>query len=436
MNGRRVIPRVALVLISAVTLTLLPAPAALATPATPVHYPERATMTHFSGHAFDTCSAPPLSTMSKWRSSRYNGVGIYIGGPTRACSQQHLNKRWVHRATAMRYRLVPVYTGKQAPCRADAKKYLISPERARAQGRHSAAHAVKRSARLGLLPGSALYLDIESYPTSDDGCRKAVLRYISGWTAGLHQRGYLSGVYVSGGSGGIHLGGAHRSPAYARPDAIWVAQWDGDATVRDMYGLASRQWSAGQRGKQFLGPHAETHGGAAMIIDSNRFRAPVATVARQVRVVSPVPLKGRNHPTTKSKVIDSYRPGSKVGVVCQRRGGKAAGTRVWNLLASGTYVSNGFVTTGSGFNESLPRCTYPYQVKRTHRVNKRSGPGTGHTLVGVMYRGGLAKVVCQRRGENIFGDPVWNKLRGGAWISDYYLATPARHGFSEPIRRC
>ncbi|MPY78942.1 MAG: DUF1906 domain-containing protein [Actinophytocola sp.] len=432
MNGRRVIARVAFVLTFLVTVALLPPPYALAKPATSVDYPERATVTHFSGLAFDTCSAPSLPTMRKWRSSRYQGVGVYIGGATRACSQRHLTKSWVHGVTAMRWRLVPVYTGKQAPCRSHAKKFLIKPDRARAQGLRAARHAVKRSARLGLLHGSALYLDIESYPTSHDRCRKAVLRYISGWTSGLHQRGYLSGVYVSGASGGIHLSGAHGSRAFARPDAIWVAQWDDDATVSDLYGLTDRRWAHGQRAKQFRGPHKEKHGGAAMTIDSNVFRAPVATVARQVRVTSSVPLKGRNHPTKKSSIITTYRPGSTVGVVCQRRGAKAAGTRVWNLLANGTYVSDRFVNAGKG----VPRCAYPYQVTRTDRLNKRAGPGTRHALAGVVYGGGLAKVVCQRRGTNVFGDRVWNKLASGAWVSDYYLATPSRRGFSKPIRRC
>ncbi len=432
MNGRRVIARVAFVLIFMVTVALLPPPYLYAKPATSVDYPERATVTHFSGLAFDTCSAPSLSTMRKWRSSRYRGVGIYIGGVTRACSQRHLSKHWVHAVTAMRWRLVPVYTGKQAPCRSHVKKFLINPNHARAQGQRAGRHAVKRAGRLGLLPGSALYLDIESYPASRNRCRKAVLRYISGWTTSLHQRGYLSGVYVSGASGGVHLAEAHGSRAYARPDAIWVAQWDHDATVSDLYGLTDRLWSHGQRGKQYKGPHKEKHGGVAMTIDSNRFRAPVATVARQVRVTSSVPLKGRNHPTKKSAIITTYRPGSTVGVVCQRRGAKAAGTRVWNLLANGTYVSDRYVTTGKG----LRPCVYPYQVKGTGRLNKRAGPGTRHALAGVVYRGGLAKVVCQRRGSNVFGDRVWNKLASGAWVSDYYLATPSRRGFSKPLRRC
>ncbi|WP_034274741.1 glycoside hydrolase domain-containing protein [Haloechinothrix halophila] len=436
MNGRRVVARVAFVLIFIVTVALLPPPYLFAKPATSVDYPERATVTHFSGLAFDTCSAPSLSTMRKWRSSRYRAIGIYIGGVTRACSQRHLNKNWVRGVTAMRWRLVPVYTGKQAPCRNHAKKYLIKPKKARAQGRRAAKHAVKRSARLGLLPGSALYLDIESYPTSRNRCRKAVLRYISGWTTALHKRGYLSGVYVAGGSGGIHLAGAHGSRAFARPDAIWVAQWDGSKKLFTMPGISDRYWSHGQRGKQFRGPHREKHGGVAMTIDSNRFRAPVATVARQFRVTSSVPLKGRNHPTKKSAIITTYRPGSTVGVVCQRRGAKAAGTRVWNLLANGTYVTNRFVNTGGGFHKGLPRCAYPYQVARTDRLNKRAGPGTRHALAGVVYGGGLAKVVCQRRGSNVFGDRVWNKLASGTWVSDYYLATPSRRGFSKPIRRC
>lgn len=437
MNDRCVIVGVLVIVLTA-GLALAPPPSAEATPATAARYPANASVTTYSGRAFDTCTAPPLATMRKWRSSPYSAIGIYIGGPTRSCSQQHLTAGWVRKVSALRWRLVPVYTGKQAPCRKHAKKYLIHPARASAQGKRSAEAAVAKAKALGLLPGSAIYLDIESYPANRDRCRRAVLRYISGWTAQLHERGYLAGVYAALHSGGSHIARSYRSNSYARPDAVWIAHWNGEPSLSGWPAIPGRLWASGQRGKQYRGPHREKHGGMRLTVDSNRFHAPVATVARTYRVTSGVPLKVRKRPSTKSKVVKTYRPGAVVEIVCQTRGRRVAGTRVWDKLTSGHYVSNRYVSTSPtiGFNAGIPRCAYPYQIKGADVVNTRSGPGTSHRLTGKMHAGALARVVCQKRGSQVVHTRVWNKLTNERWISDYYVATPAKKGYSKPIRRC
>lgn len=428
----------ALIAVLAAGLGLTAAPAANANPATPARYPAMASATSFSGLAFDTCTAPPLRTMSAWRSSPYSAIGIYIGGPTRSCSQRHLSSDWVRRVSAMRWRLIPVYTGKQAPCRKHAKRYLIDPKRATAQGRSAARSAVAKAAALGLLPGSAIYLDIESYPATRQRCRQAVIRYVSGWTTQLHQRGYLAGVYAAMHSGGRHFAQSYGSGAHARPDAVWIAHWNGDSSLSGWQAIPGRFWSSGQRGKQFRGPHREKHGGKRLTLDGNRFHAPVATVAHRYRVTSSFPLKARKRPSPKSGVVTKHRPGSAVRIVCQTRGRRAAGTSVWNKLDSGNYVSNRYVSTASstGFHAGLPRCAYPYQVTGTDWLNTRTGPGTSHQLAGRMHAGALARVVCQKRGSQVFDTRVWNRLVSGRWISDHYVATPAASGFTSHIPRC
>jgi hypothetical protein len=52
------------------------------------------------------------------------------------------------------------------------------------------------------------------------------------------------------------LSEAFGSTTYARPDAIWIARWDNNTALTN-----------------------ETHGGVLINIDSDRFDAPVATVA-------------------------------------------------------------------------------------------------------------------------------------------------------------
>lgn len=419
-------------------LSLLTAVPATATPATSVGYPARAAGTTFIGKAFDTCTAPSLKTMKAWRSSPYRAAAIYIGGITRACTQQHLSADWVRQVTAMRWRLIPIYTGRQAPCRNIGKKFRISTKTAGAQGAAAAKDAVAKSKALGLQPGSAIYLDIETYPAGEKKCRKAVLRYVSSWTKGLHKRGYLSGVYAALASGGKHLANAYRSGSFARPDAVWIAHWNKKPSLKNWPGIPNGHWAAAQRGKQYRGPHPEKHGGRKLHVDGNQFKAPVATVGYRYRVTSGVPLKGRTGPSKKRKVVTKFAPGSRVAVVCQTRGAKAAGTRVWNKVTKGVYVSNAHLSTPSkkGFSTPLPRCGYPFQITAPEGLNKRTGPGTSHDKAGRLPAGSLVRVDCQRKGQKIFGNPVWNKLHDGTWVSDYYVATPDKKGFSKPIRRC
>lgn len=424
-------------LVLSIGLSLFSAAPATAAPATSVSYPARAAGTTFSGKAFDTCTAPSLKTMRAWRSSQYRAAAIYIGGMTRGCTQRHLSADWVRQVTAMRWRLIPIYTGRQAPCRNIGKKYRISVNKARAQGVAAAKHAVGKSKALGLQPGSAVYLDIETYPAAKKKCRAAVLRFVSGWTKGLHKRGYLSGVYASLFSGGRHLAEAYRSGSLARPDAVWIAHWNKKTSLKNWPGIHNGHWAAAQRGKQYRGPHAEKHRGRKLHVDSNRFRAPVATVGYRYRVTSGVPLKGREGPSKKHQVVTTFAPGSRVSVVCQTRGAKAAGTRVWNKLTKGVYVSGAHLSTPSKkrFSAPLPRCGYPYQITAPDGLNKRTGPGTSYDTAGRLPPGSLVRVTCQRKGKNIFGNRVWNKLHDGTWVSDYYVATPGK-GFTKPIRRC
>lgn len=428
---------VAIALLLAVGSTLVAPPVAGAAPGTPVRYPGVATATWFSGLAFDTCTAPSIPTMRAWRKSKYRAVAIYIGGPVRACGQARLTKSWVTRVTAMGWRLIPIYVGLQAPCRKFPKKHRISLSRAEEQGRYAAGKAVRRSHRLGLLGGSAIYLNMESYPYRPN-CRKAVLRYASGWTRGLHREGYLAGVYGSLASGGKDLAQSYRSRSLARPDALWVAHWNKRSSLHGWPQVPNALWPSGQRGKQYRGGHREKHGGQELTVDSNRFDAPVATVARRFPATGKKSFSGRVGPSTKGKAVSVHRPWSRVTVVCQARGQKNGSTRVWNKLGNGAYVSDRFVATPSkkGFSRSIPRCAYPYQVTAPEGLNKRKGKGTSYPKAGRIPTGGLVRVVCQANGDRVLGTRVWNKVGDGRWVNDYYVATPGRRGFSEPLPRC
>jgi hypothetical protein len=87
MAHHRRLWRRALVVAVAVTgvAGLMAAGPAMAEPTTPVTYPAWASATMYTGQAFDTCTAPPLTTMQAWLASPYRAVGVYVGGQNRTC---------------------------------------------------------------------------------------------------------------------------------------------------------------------------------------------------------------------------------------------------------------------------------------------------------------------------------------------------------------
>ena len=191
-------------------------------------------VTRFRGLAFDTCRAPSLDTMKAWRVSPYRAIGVYISGEARACDQPHLTRDWVAKVSADGWRLIPIDVSRQAPCLWGSNhRTAIRPQRAHEQGEAAARASVRAAEALGMLPGSALYSDIEHYGRkASRGCVTAVADYLSGWTEELHRRGYLSGMYGHAGSGIPHAAQRYFS-GRARPDAVWMAQWDRE---RDLEG--------------------------------------------------------------------------------------------------------------------------------------------------------------------------------------------------------
>jgi Rv2525c-like, glycoside hydrolase-like domain len=416
---------------------LTSAPAA-AEPATTLSYPSRASATRLTGYAFDACNAPSLAEMQAWTSSPYDGIGVYIGGLNRTCKlQPNLSPGWVTAVSKQGWRLIPIYLGNQPPCtdRQNAVKFTTAT--AASRGTSDAVDAAVQAQTLGMLPGSAIYGDLEHYPSTDSTCRTAVLTYVSAWTKELHRLGYLAGMYANLSSGANHLSEAYGSSAYARPDAVWIARWDGRPSLVGWAGIPNAQWANHQRGKQYRGDHDETHGGVKINIDSNDFDAPVATVGYPYQTTSSIDLNGRSAPTTSARVTQTYAPGSTVPVVCQSLGAKVGSTSVWNKLGDGNYVSDYYVSTPSktSYSAPVPRCTYPYQVSTT-TLNQRTGPGSNYAKSGNLPGGALGWVICQRSGTKIGTTSVWDKLDDGTYVSDYYLATPSKTTYSPPIPRC
>lgn len=422
----------------ALVLVGLAAPA-VAEPETPVVYPSGSSATRADRLGFDACTAPSLAALRAWKgTSPYTAVNVYFGGRNRGCAQPNLTAAWVRDATVAGWRLLPTYFGYQPSCMFGSKPYRYTAADAGSRGTSDGADAVAQARALGLLPGSALYADVEHYDRTDTSCRTAVRRYVSAWTRSLHGSGYLAGVYVHQDSGLRDLSGTYTSTSYARPDAVWMARWDGNRSLTNWPTAPNWQWSADQRAKQYRGDHDETWGGVTINIDSDAIRAPVATVARAYRVTSTSPLNARSGPSTSYAVVRSYAPGASLPVVCQGLGQRVGTTAVWDRLTTGAWVSDHYVSTpsGTGFSPALPRCTYPGQVT-TDRLNARTGPGVSYPTTGSpLRRGALAAVMCQKAGSRVGATVVWDRLSDGRWITDHYVSNRSNTGWSAPVPRC
>jgi uncharacterized protein YraI len=422
-----------------VTAVVLP-DVARADPATPVAYPAASSATRVQGRFFDTCTAPSLTALGAWRgTSPYVGVNIYFGGRNRGCTQPNLTASWVRSAASAGWSLVPTYFGDQPFCVFGSKPYRYAATGAAARGSADGTDAVSHARGLGLLPGSALYADVEHYDRTSASCVAAVRTYVSEWTRALHRNGYLAGVYVHQDSGLRDLAASYFSGSLARPDAVWVARWDDVATLTGWPTAGDTLWAEWQRAKQYRGDHVETWGGVSLSIDSDIIKGPVATVAKTYRVTTTTPLNVRSGPTATSSIIGQLQPGSAVAVICQARGQLIGTTPVWDRISNGGYVSDRYVSTPSttGFSATVPRCSYPGQTTVSTPVNTRNGPGTTFTNLNQPLQGGaLAYVACQKAGSLVSTTRVWNQLVDGRWVSDYYISNRSNSTYSAPVPRC
>ncbi|MEU8842833.1 DUF1906 domain-containing protein [Streptomyces roseus] len=223
----------------------------------------------FTGAGFDACTAPAQGAMDGWRgASPFGAVGIYIGGRARACAQPRLTADWVRRQAGAGWHLMPLWVGPQ-PWNSPATGLPADPSRANREGSEAAEGAVRAARSLGLAEGTVLYDDLENY-TDRTTWDPPVVAYLTAWTVRLHELGYRAGAYVAAGSGAKALNEHHDQAPDAMPDVLWVASWNGKASVADTdTGLpaGTHRWSGRRRAHQYRGDHDATYAGVTITID-------------------------------------------------------------------------------------------------------------------------------------------------------------------------
>jgi len=223
----------------------------------------------YTGPGFDTCSAPSTGSMSAWLASPYRSIGIYVGGANRACGDGNLSPSWVSTVVGQGFRLAPLYVGLQAPCVFQGGLATIPTGDPAGAGAAAADDAVVRAQSFGIGAGNPVYFDMEGYDDSQSACVATVDAFLRSWTAELHRRGYLSGLYSSAASGIRDQAAMTGRPGYTVPDDVWIADWNGVAGVFGDPYVGDGYWSNHQRLHQYQGDHLETYGGVTIDIDSD-----------------------------------------------------------------------------------------------------------------------------------------------------------------------
>lgn len=218
---------------------------------------------------FDTCSAPSASAMGRYWQSPFGDVNLYIGGVNRACGQPNLTSSWVSTVASQGWSFMPTWVGLQSPCSSRVgTRFSSDPGVARAQAINEARSAQAAARALGL-DRTVIYYDMEYYNT-DPSCGNAVTAFVDAWVSEMHAAGFKAGIYGSPYDASADWLGA------TPPDVVWLASWNGVASVWNIPPLGNDLWAFDQRVHQYRGGHNETWNGITLNIDSDVVDATVA----------------------------------------------------------------------------------------------------------------------------------------------------------------
>ncbi|MFE9255865.1 peptidase [Streptomyces sp. NPDC006879] len=68
-----------------------------------------------------------------------------------------------------------------------------------------------------------------------------------------------------------------------------------------------------------------------------------------------------------------------------------------------------------------------FPIAPGYRLNVRSGPGTGYSVIRTLPEGSWVTINCQTTGTNVTGpygtSRIWDCIGNGAYVSDAYVRT-------------
>ncbi|MFB7776784.1 glycoside hydrolase domain-containing protein [Streptomyces bauhiniae] len=230
----------------------------------------------FTGRAFDTCTAPSAAAMKAWKTGFYGAAAVYIGGKNRGCAQPNLTASWVKTVNSQGWKLIPLYVGAQPPCQKSANPEKMTAANATSLGATDAKDAVAKASALGMKAGSAIYLDMEPYDTTDKACNNAVLSYVRSFTKTLRGKVYRAGYYGFTSSSAKAV--ATATDKTDLPGNLWYALWDQQNTTTTDWPWDPKAFTDHSRAHQYLVNSKESRGGYTITVDRSAWDAPVAIV--------------------------------------------------------------------------------------------------------------------------------------------------------------
>ncbi|MEU6383278.1 glycoside hydrolase domain-containing protein [Streptomyces bauhiniae] len=230
----------------------------------------------FTGRAFDTCTAPSAAAMKAWKTGFYGAAAVYIGGKNRGCAQPNLTASWVKTVNSQGWKLIPLYVGAQPPCQKSANPEKMTAANATSLGATDAKDAVAKASALGMKAGSAVYLDMEPYDTTDKACDNAVLSYVRSFTRTLRGKVYRAGYYGFTSSSAKAV--ATATDKTDLPGNLWYALWDQQNTTTTDWPWDPKSFTNHSRAHQYMVNSKESRGGYTITVDRSAWDAPVAIV--------------------------------------------------------------------------------------------------------------------------------------------------------------
>ncbi|MFD7883976.1 glycoside hydrolase domain-containing protein [Streptomyces bauhiniae] len=230
----------------------------------------------FTGRAFDTCTAPSAAAMKAWKTGFYGAAAVYIGGKNRGCAQPNLTASWVKTVNSQGWKLIPLYVGAQPPCQKSANPEKMTAANATSLGATDAKDAVAKASALGMKAGSAVYLDMEPYDTTDKACDNAVLSYVRSFTKTLRGKVYRAGYYGFTSSSAKAV--ATATDKTDLPGNLWYALWDQQNTTTTDWPWDPKTFTDHSRAHQYMVNSKESRGGYTITVDRSAWDAPVAIV--------------------------------------------------------------------------------------------------------------------------------------------------------------
>ncbi|MFE6547135.1 glycoside hydrolase domain-containing protein [Streptomyces sp. NPDC057746] len=228
----------------------------------------------YTGRAFDTCTAPSLSAMKAWKGGLYGAAAVYVGGKNRGCSQPNLTSSWVKSVSSLGWKLIPIYVGAQPSCQTGSNPEKLTASTAASLGTKDGADAVAKASALGMKAGSAIYLDMEPYDSTNKSCNDAVLTYVRSFTKALRAKTYRAGFYGFSSSSAKAIATATNKTDL--PGNLWYALWDKQNTTTTDWPWGKTQYTGHSRGHQYMVNSKETRGGYTLTVDRDAWDAPVA----------------------------------------------------------------------------------------------------------------------------------------------------------------